>query len=103
MIFHYESLMADFNSKLVTHLRGHSADNEYLETWVPDEDPVASVLNMVESALSAGLDEMQIRFAATTMNAAQRANLLAAVAKIATARFDEFENSCELVVNGAKS
>lgn len=102
MILDYESLLADFNHKLVTQLRGHSADNEYLETWVPDEDPVKSMLNMVEAALSAGLEDMQIRFATTTMSEAQRAALLSAVAEIARARLGALGSGYELVVTGAK-
>jgi hypothetical protein len=102
MILNYEALMADFNHKLVTQLRGHSPDNEYLETWVPDEDPVKSMLNMVEAALSAGLEDIQIRFAAATMNDAQRAALLAAVAEIASVQLGVLSTGYELVIAGAK-
>lgn len=102
MILNYEPLMADFNRKLVTQLRGHAADNEFLETWVPDEDPVKSILNMVEAALSGGLDRMQIRFAATTMTDRQRADLLAAVSTIASARLSPREGGFELAVDGAR-
>ena len=102
MILDYEDLMVDFNQKLVTQLRGHTADNEYLETWVPDENPVKSILNMVEAALSAGLDSMQIRFAASTMNEGQRAVLVAEVGRIAGVRLASAGIGYELSVTGAK-
>jgi hypothetical protein len=101
MILDYEALMADFNHKLITQLRGHTADNEYLETWVPDEDPVKSILNMVEAALSAGLEAMQIRFAASTMTERQRAELVAEVGAIARAQLTPQGNGFELAVSGA--
>jgi len=102
MILDYEALMADFNAKLVTQLRGHAADNEYLETWVPDEDPVKSILNMVEAALSSGLDKMQIRFAAATMTERQRADLLTEVGAIARATLSAQGNGFELSIAGAR-
>jgi len=102
MILDYEALMADFNQKLVTQLRGHAADNEYLETWVPDEDPVKSILNMVEAALSSGLDEMQIRFAAATMTERQRAELLKEVGAIAHATLSTHGVGFELSITGAR-
>jgi hypothetical protein len=103
MILNYEDLMADFNHKLVTQLRSHGSGNEYLETWVPDEDPVKSVLNMVEAALSAGLDEMEIRFAAATMNEKQRAKLMAELSAIANARLAATGDGYALAVTGAKT
>lgn len=101
--FNYEELIEGFKTKLVTQLRGHSADNVYLETWVPDDDPVKSVLNMVESAIASGLDEMCIRFAATTMTEAQRKLLLTEIAKIAHASLSVRGETYELTVRESKS
>lgn len=100
--FDYEALMADFNRKLVTQLRGHSADSEYLETWVPDEDPVRSVLNMVEAALSAGVTDMRIDFAAGTLDPAQQRVLLEEVTKIADARLERCGSGGALFVAAPK-
>lgn len=103
MILNYEELSADFNQKLVTQLRGHGAGSEYLETWVPDEDPVMSILNMVESAQSAGLASMTIRFAATTMTEAQRNALLSEISRIADAELVAAGASYDLIVDSAKA
>jgi hypothetical protein len=102
-IFDYEMLTAEFNHKLVTQLRRHGSGSEFLETWVPDEDPVMSILNMVEAALSAGLDDMRIRFAATTMNDAQRSALLAEVSRIAVGQLAASREGYELAVSGASA
>ena len=97
-VFDYEPLMADFNQKLNTQLRSHGADSEYLEAWVPDEDPVKSMLNMVESAFASGCQEMKIRFAATTMNEEQRKTLLATIADIAEGRLAQTATGYELTI-----
>jgi hypothetical protein len=103
VVLDYENLTADFNQKLVTQLRGHSADNQYLETWVPDEDPVKSILNMVEAALSSGLEALRVRIATSTLNETQRDALLAELEAVAKARLVDEGSDYELVVDGAKS
>jgi len=66
-VLDYERLVADFETKLVTQLRSFGADAEYLEMWVPDENRVKSILNMVEAAEAYGQDEIAVRIAADTM------------------------------------
>jgi hypothetical protein len=100
--FDYEILTSEFNHKLITQLRSHGSGSEYLETWVPDEDPVMSILNMVEAALSAGLDGMCIRFAAATMTEAQRKALLSQVGQIAQTTMAPAGDGFELTVVSAK-
>ena len=104
MILNYEELLADFNRKLVTQLRSHGSGSECLETWVPDEDPVMSILNMVEAARSAGVDTLTVRFSATTMDATQRAALTAEVERIAPhSVITQSDGGFDLLVHGAKS
>jgi hypothetical protein len=103
VVLDFESLTADFNQKLLTQLRGHSADNQYLETWVPDEDPVKSILNMVEAALSSGLEIVRVRIASSTLNKTQRDALLAELGTIVKARLVDEGSDYELLVDGAKS
>lgn len=59
-VLDYDRLVADFEARLVTQLRGHSADADYLESWVPDEDLVKSLLNMVEAASDYGRNELSV-------------------------------------------
>ena len=86
-VLNYEDLVARFNESLLTNLRQHGADAEGLDTWVPDEDPVKSLLNMVEAAELAGRETLAVRLRAETMDAAQRAALLDAVADLGRAAF----------------
>jgi len=46
----YEDLVEAFEHSLLHQLRGHGAAVPYLDTWVPDPDPVRSLLNMLEAA-----------------------------------------------------
>lgn len=76
----YEALADAYRKALVDVLRGHSAGEDYLELWVPDEDPVKSILNMIEAAQLAGRDALAIEVSAQTLPA-ERIDELAAAAK----------------------
>jgi len=94
----YEALVEDFNRKLLTQLRSHSADAEYLETWVPEEDPVKSILNIVESAQAYGHDQVRLTVAKTTINSEQQQELLGLIAPLGRAKIVDEGESCELEV-----
>ena len=78
----YEVLVRAFEEALVTKLRGHGAEADYLEMWVPDEDPVKSILNMVEAAEAFGRDGIAIEVSAETLDDAQVNELLAVLRDI---------------------
>ena len=59
-ILNYKELVSSFQARLLTQLRKHVADAEYLEMWVPDEDPITSILNMVEAAQAYGREELAV-------------------------------------------
>ena len=66
-VLSYEKLVADFESKLVTQLRSFVAGAEFLEIWVPDDDPVKSILNMVEAAEAYGRRDIAVRVSVGTL------------------------------------
>lgn len=66
-IVNYEEAVSDFNEKLLTQLRSHGAEADYLEMWVPDEDPAKSILNMVEAAQTYGRETIAIRVSKSTL------------------------------------
>lgn len=88
----YDLLVQAFEEALVTKLRGHGAEADYLEMWVPDDDPVKSILNMVEAAEAFGRDKIAIEVSAETLTEAQVNELLAVLGDIGspqiTARAD---------------
>src|SRR5205085_5898938 len=67
MIIDYDELTRQFEHSLLHTLRGHGAGLDLLETWVPDDDPVKGILNMVEAAQLAGQDAIEIRVALETL------------------------------------
>ncbi len=82
----YETLVRAFEDALVTKLRGHGAEADYLEMWVPDEDPVKSILNMVEAAEAYGRDEIAIEVSAETLTDTQVNELLSVLGDIGSTR-----------------
>lgn len=75
-VLDYDELVRAFETALVTKLRGHGAEAEYLEMWVPDENPVKSLLNMVEAAEAYGRDDIAIRVTAEALSDEQIKALL---------------------------
>ena len=82
----YEVLVQAFEEALVTKLRGHGAEADYLEMWVPDEDPVKSLLNMVEAAEAYGRNDIAIEVSAATMSDAQVNELLSVLRDIGSSQ-----------------
>lgn len=72
----YESAVAEFEEGLLNALRGHAASAEYLEIWVPDEDPVRSILNMAESAETLGAAEIAVAVRRSTLPAERDGELV---------------------------
>lgn len=71
----YDRLTADFNQSLVTTLRGHKPAEDYLDIWVPDEDPVKGILNMVEAAQAAGRGGIELQVSTKTLPITRHAEL----------------------------
>lgn len=94
----YEELVEDFKQRLMTQLRGHGVGAEYLETWVPEEDPVKSILNIVESAQAYGRDALRVNFAKTTMDNDQQRQLMELLAPIGRAKIVDRGRSCDIEV-----
>jgi len=63
----YEDLVEAFEHSLLHQLRGHGAAVPYLDTWVPDPDPVRSLLNMLEAAELAGERILRVAVSEATL------------------------------------
>jgi hypothetical protein len=96
----YENLVEDFNRRLLTQLRGHAAEADYLEMWVPDEDPVKSIVNMVEAAAAYGRAELSVSVAATTLPRERHAALAAALGALGRVEIRPAGARSEIVVTG---
>lgn len=77
----YEALVEEYNKNLFLVLRGHRSA-EYLDTWVPDENPLKGVLNMLEAAELTGTSEIAIRLGEATLRTLDLTALETAAARI---------------------
>lgn len=67
MRFEYESLVNMFENALLTQLRGHGSSSEFLRTWVPDPDPVNSLINMADAAEIENVPQFEVEIAADAL------------------------------------
>jgi len=63
----YERLAEEYKESLTTVLRGFKAGAEFLETWVPDEDDLQSILNILEAAEVDGLGKISVYIGSDTL------------------------------------
>ncbi len=84
----YEDLVRAYRASLATVLRGFKAGPDFLDLWVPDDDHHKSILNLVESAESAGLNGVSIYVGADTLaglNLAQLEKMIGSIARVRVA------------------
>lgn len=84
----YERLIEDYRTSLTTVLRGFRAGEEFLETWVPDEEDLKSILNVLEAAEGAGLEEVSVYIGSQTLRNLDLSRLEGIVAKVGTVKID---------------
>src|SRR5205823_1814786 len=66
-ILDYDKLVETYSANLDVNLRGFRPAEEMLDTWVPDEDHVRSLCNLVEAAQLCGSDRLRIRISNATL------------------------------------
>ena len=85
-VIDYEQLVRAYRESLTTVLRGFSAGADFLDMWVPDDDHHKSILNLIESAESAGVEQVSIRVGAETLKGLDLGKLERMTAQLATIR-----------------
>src|SRR5665213_865641 len=68
-ILDYDKLVEAYNTNLDVTLRGFRPAEEMLDTWVPDEDPIRSLVNLVEAAQLCGSKSVSVRVSNQTLGA----------------------------------
>jgi hypothetical protein len=63
----YEDLVASYSNNLEVQTRGFSAGLSWLESWVPDDDLLCSLINLVEAAQIGGMDALSLRIKSPTL------------------------------------
>ena len=63
----YEDLVSSYSNNLEVQTRGFSAGLSWLESWVPDDDLLCSLINLVEAAQIGGMDALSLRIKSPTL------------------------------------
>ncbi len=99
----YERLVGDYKNNLMTTLRNHSAGADYLETWVPDDDHLKSLVNMIEAAQAHGEDRIEIAVGPQIAAALDAPALIDTAAKLGTVAITPRSNGLLIGVTGLKN
>ncbi len=75
MRFEYENLVNMFENALLTELRGHGSGSDFLRTWVPDPEPVKSLINMADAADVEGVESFEVDIATAALSPADMKEL----------------------------
>lgn len=98
----YDALYEGYLASLVDNLRGFRAAAPGLELWVPDEDPLTSVRNMLDAASTVGRARLVVRLSPKTFGALGKdpARLLAMAEPYGEARVSLEGGAAVLDVSG---
>ncbi len=96
----YETLVEEFERSLLTQLRGHGTALPYLEGWVPDEDPVLGVLNLLEAAEIGGEAAVSLLISQATLPAARLPELRQHAEALGRVELTEAGGAWRLEVSG---
>jgi|EP00998_Keelungia_sp_KM082_P002595 hypothetical protein len=100
---HYEQLVTSYEDRLLNQLRGHGVDLDFLEMWVPDEDTISSILNMVEAAGAFGVEAFSIRIKNSSLPTDQRGGLKKALSPVSNITLEEHEDCCFVHISNIKA
>ncbi len=84
----FDEVVKAYQESLFTVLRGFRPTPAYLETWVHDEDPVKSMLNMIEAAQGVGRPDVGIHVGAKTAKTLSLSRLEKLAARAGRVRID---------------
>ncbi|WP_193188786.1 hypothetical protein [Nisaea sediminum] len=99
----YENLVASYEDRLLNQLRSHGVDLDFLEMWVPDEDSVASILNMAEAAGAFGTENFTLRVSNTSLPRAKHDELRTALGPFSDVEIDDHGDYCLVHISNIKA
>ena len=90
----YKELVNSYQESLTTVLRGFRPDAhlDFLDTWVYEEDPVKSILNIIEAAQDAELASLSVEIENDVAQTMDRPRFERLAEPLGTIRFDPHEN-----------
>lgn len=96
----YEDLVETYHRNLTAVLRGFRSlvQYEFLDTWVPDDDPVRSILNLAEAAAEADVPAVAVQVGRKTLATLDVARLTAELSAIAQTSLRQTEDGLEVSI-----
>jgi hypothetical protein len=98
-ILDYDKLVEAYASNLDVTLRGFRPAEEMLDTWVPDDDPIRSLCNLVEAAQLGGSDAVSVRVSSRTLQTASPGSVKEKLATLGEVVATEEENAVVFAVS----
>ncbi|MBI3317677.1 MAG: hypothetical protein HYZ90_00820 [Candidatus Omnitrophica bacterium] len=97
----YENLLASYEDRLTKVLRGFrpTPEVEFLETWVPDDDPARSILNLIEAAKERNLKRLTVTLGHKTLQAVDFDRLTQTIGSIARVMIERTAEGAELRIH----
>lgn len=99
-ILDYDALVQGYSEGLLTTLRGHGAGAGFLEAWVPDEDTINSIVNMVEAAESSGHYAITLRVTNRALPVARHDDLARALAPMGRVEIERIDGGAFVKFSG---
>jgi len=94
----YEELLASYSSNLEVQTRGFSAGESWLESWVPDDDILPSLLNLVEAAQIGGLEGLSLGIKLETLSPMAPDEICGHLGDLASVTVDVHGGTVDLVL-----
>ena len=63
----YDDLVSSYSNNLEIQTRGFSTGFSWMESWVPDDEILSSLTNLIEAAQIGGMDELSLRIKSQTL------------------------------------
>lgn len=83
----YEDLVSAYSNNLEVQTRGFSAGLSWLESWVPDDDLLPSLANLVEAAQIGGMDAIGVEFDPQTLGSESPASIAQKLSHLSSITF----------------
>ena len=101
IVINFDEITSNYESGLVDKLRHFGLEGEFLETWVPDPNPVKSVINLADSAAEAELGSaMELRLPRQTIEGKILDDLVGQLMKTLDVAVDNTAQHTIIVLSG---
>jgi hypothetical protein len=92
----YEDVVEAYHNNLEIQTRGFSAGSKWMESWVPDDELLPSLLNLIDAAQLGGIDSLVVTLRLETLGDTPPQSLCTALRHVAQVSVIERDGQVEL-------